>query len=270
MAIKRVRLKPKTKSMISAPARVQRLALFGPPLLLEGEDEAAYDELLARMCAAVKPVDVIEEMLIADVVFLEWDILRWRRLRSSLLRARGHQALEDFLSRTLDYRLYCQAFKESLAKILQANLAEDEAQELAHQCALSEPDAEEKVDAYLTDAGLDMDNVLDQAKTIRAKELVRAYARREPDAIQQVDELLASNSLTIHNMMARGWTNAIDEIERIDRLMTIAETRRNDSLHEIDRHRAALGEAVRRNVQEVEDAEFEVIETTRREGKSAA
>jgi hypothetical protein len=71
-------------------------------------------------------------------------------------------------------------------------------------------------------------------------------------------------------MMARGWTNAIDEIERIDRLMTIAETRRNDSLHEIDRHRAALGEAVRRNVQEVEDAEFEVIETTRREGKSAA
>ena len=48
MAIKRVLLKPKIKSMKSAPARVQRLALFGPPLLLEGEDEAAYNELLAQ------------------------------------------------------------------------------------------------------------------------------------------------------------------------------------------------------------------------------
>jgi hypothetical protein len=53
MAIKRVRLKPRTKSMISAPPRVQRLALFGPPLLLEGEDEAAYNELLAQFCGAI-------------------------------------------------------------------------------------------------------------------------------------------------------------------------------------------------------------------------
>jgi hypothetical protein len=50
-----------------------------PPLLLEGEDEAAYDELLGRICAAVKPVNVIEEMFVADVVFLEWEIVRLRR-----------------------------------------------------------------------------------------------------------------------------------------------------------------------------------------------
>jgi hypothetical protein len=69
-ASKRVLLKPETKSMISALARVQRLALFGPPLLLEGEDEAAYDELLGRIYAAVKPANVLEEMFVADVVFL--------------------------------------------------------------------------------------------------------------------------------------------------------------------------------------------------------
>ena len=50
------------------PGQVERLALFGPPLLLEGEDAAAYDELLARVCAAIKPVDVIDEMLIADIL----------------------------------------------------------------------------------------------------------------------------------------------------------------------------------------------------------
>jgi hypothetical protein len=57
-----------TSTLMTAPR------LFGPPQLLEGEDPAAYDELLGRVCAAVNPVDVIDEMLIADVVFLEWDV----------------------------------------------------------------------------------------------------------------------------------------------------------------------------------------------------
>ena len=93
--------KNKSKAKIAAPksVRVQRLALFGPPLLLEGEDAAAYDELLARICAAVKPVDIIDEMFIADVVSLEWEVLRWRRLKSNLIRARGLKALENFLVR---------------------------------------------------------------------------------------------------------------------------------------------------------------------------
>jgi hypothetical protein len=52
----------------SVPERAQRLALFGPPPLIEGEDAAAYDQLLARICAAVKPVDIIDEIFIADVV----------------------------------------------------------------------------------------------------------------------------------------------------------------------------------------------------------
>jgi len=63
------------------PGQVQRLAGFGPPLVLDGEDAAAYDELFARVYAAVKPADVIDEMLIADIVALEWEVLRWRRLK---------------------------------------------------------------------------------------------------------------------------------------------------------------------------------------------
>jgi hypothetical protein len=134
MASKRIPLKQKTDSMISAPARVQRLALFGRPLLLEGEDEAAYDELLGRICAAVKPVNVIEEMFVADVVFLVWEILRLRRLKLSLLRTRGHEALERFLRRRFDdnYSLYAEAFEENLAEILQHNLAKNLAEDEAH------------------------------------------------------------------------------------------------------------------------------------------
>ena len=69
--------KSESKTEVAAvPGEVQRFAVFGPPLLLEGEDAAAYDELLARVCAAIKPVDVIDEMLIADILALEWEVLR--------------------------------------------------------------------------------------------------------------------------------------------------------------------------------------------------
>src|SRR5262245_62172146 len=95
------------------PGQMQRLSLFGPPLLLEGEDAEAYDELLARMCAAVKPVDVIDEMLIADIVALEWEVLRWRRLKRTLMREPGLKALKLFLIEQLEsnYALHREHFQ---------------------------------------------------------------------------------------------------------------------------------------------------------------
>ena len=102
----------------NVPARAHRSLLFGPPLLIEGEDAAAYDQLLARIQAAVKPVDIIDEMFIADIVSLEWEVLRRRRLKSSLIKARGLQALKDFLPSTLDYDRYSEYFADDLTEIL--------------------------------------------------------------------------------------------------------------------------------------------------------
>jgi hypothetical protein len=53
-----------------ARQKLQRPAFRGgrsDPPLIEGEDAAAYDQLLVRICAAVKPVDIIDEIFIADV-----------------------------------------------------------------------------------------------------------------------------------------------------------------------------------------------------------
>jgi hypothetical protein len=275
MASKRGRSNPKTKSMTSAPTRAQRFAFFGPPPLLEGEDAALYDDLVGRMCAAVKPVDIIDELYVADVVSLEWEIRRWRRLKFGLLQASVHDELQGFLNERLDYEAYAEDFAEALAEILveilqespQKDLAE-EAQELAHQCARSQPDAIKKVRPRLEAAGLDADQILNQAKVQRAERLVQEYARREPEAIELVNELLASSGRIMDDLLLEALPRKLDEIERIDRLITIAETRRNVSLREIDRRRAVLGEALRRNLQEVEEGEFEVIETTPAEGQS--
>ena len=93
--------KSKTKAVISR-YRGKRPSLFGPPLLLVGEDAAEYDELHAAIRAAVNPVDTVDEMFVADVVALEWEVLRWRRLKSSLIRVYQIEALEKFLKRNED------------------------------------------------------------------------------------------------------------------------------------------------------------------------
>jgi hypothetical protein len=44
--------KSESKTQVAAarvPEQVQRLSLFGPPLVLEGEDAAAYDEVFGRI-----------------------------------------------------------------------------------------------------------------------------------------------------------------------------------------------------------------------------
>ena len=82
--------------------------------------------------------------------------------------------------------------------------------------------------------------------------------------------ILAGASVDIDDLTAETVVNRFADIEQIDRLATIAESRRNTSLREIDRRRAFLGETLRRSVKEVEDAEFQVVETTRAKRNDAA
>jgi hypothetical protein len=108
------------------------------------------------------------------------------------------------------------------------------------------------------------------ARARKAQELVQDSLRRESDAVTLVHELLTSAGESMDTFMAKALAEKIGVIERIDRLITVAESRRNASLREIDRRRAVLGETLRRSVQEIEDGEFEVIEPTAAEGKNAA
>jgi hypothetical protein len=256
-----------------------RVDLFGPPPLIAGEDAAAYHELLTRIRAAIKPVDIIDEMFTNDVTVLEWEILRWRRLKLSLIRTRQLEALNGFLGENLGYELYSDFFADRLTEILPYYLPDhqegvphtkDLAHTLAHECARNEPSAEARVNKILARNSLDMDDILRDAKADKAKDLVQAYARRESDAVKLIHELLARAGTNMDALVAGVLPKNLDDIERIDRLTTIAESRRNASLREIDRRRALLGEKLRRNVQEIEDGEFKVIETTPAKGKKAA
>src|SRR5271165_5228898 len=106
-------------------------------------------------------------MFIADVAALEWEVLRWRRLKASLIREHGLAALGNFLSGRLGYDLYSDRFASRLTEILQENLPEDQAEDfaqtLARECARHEPDAVDKVNKILGDNGQYLDHLADNA-----------------------------------------------------------------------------------------------------------
>ena len=92
--------------------------------------------------------------------------------------------------------------------------------------------------------------------------------RRESGAVALIDDLLAKAGMTIDALIASHLDEQLRWLERVDRLTTIAETRRNASLREIDRRRSALGGKLRRSIQEIEEPVL--IETTAGKGKDAA
>src|SRR5262245_32620171 len=63
-------------------------SIFGPPPILPGEDKSAYEALIRRVTADVKPADIIEKMWVRDIVDLTWEILRWRRIKKTLVSLR--------------------------------------------------------------------------------------------------------------------------------------------------------------------------------------
>jgi hypothetical protein len=58
---------------------------------------------------------------------------------------------------------------------------------------------------------------------------------------------------------ARTLSANIDDLERIERMIMGAEARRNAALRELERHRKATAEALRRATDDVVDAEFEDV-----------
>src|SRR5262245_20490159 len=92
-------------------------------------------------------------------------------------------------------------------------------------------------------------------------DLARAWAARDKAAIKRVDELLASAGLTMDAVTAQTFCTYLDEFERTARMIASAEARRDNALHEIERHRAQWGQELWRVAQEAEKTlEMEAIE----------
>ena len=136
-------------------------------------------------------------MWVSDIVALEWDVLRYRRLKASLMHATSHLGLR----------------------------------------AVLEP---RSFPGWL--------------------DLVDRWAAREPAAIKQVDQLLESAALTQHTVMAETLRHNLHHIAQIEPMIARAQVSRNNALREIELHRAMLAQKLRRELQQIEDAEYRITD----------
>lgn len=210
----------------SKSGSIGRISIFGPPPILEGEDSATYDELLARVTGHIKPTDVIEEIFIRDVVDLTWENLRWRRLKAGLFHGDLLNKLETLLN-------------SIVRRPSVGTESTNSYPELIHNFNFTPPPPT-------------------QEETF-VKQLVKKWAMRDPAAIDRVAKLLASSNKSVDSVVASIFLEKLESIERIDRLITVAEARRNFLLREIDRHRSPLAQTLRGTVQEIETTALETV-----------
>ena len=95
----------------------------------------------------------------------------------------------------------------------------------------------------------------------KAEDLSKRWVLREGDAVKQVTEHLASRGESVETFAARTFNDPqhLRTFERLAFLITNAEKRRNAALHEIERHRVAVADALRRASDEAVEGEFEEV-----------
>lgn len=80
-------------------------SLLSEPLLLNGEDRTAYDELLAAVTETVQPSDILEQIWTSEAVEKQWEALRQRRVKTAYIAANWQEALRTILKPLLSYGL---------------------------------------------------------------------------------------------------------------------------------------------------------------------
>ena len=191
-------MRKKNGSMRPRSKALSRLNLFGPPPLLEGEDAAAYDELVARVFSAVRPTDFIDEIWARDLADVSWSLFRLRRIQAAFLSAK----VSDDAS---------EAANEEATSLAEAEME------------LMEGTEKEEMDRLLHDDLLSWEELV--AQNPRANEKFQelwasAMSNLDMDAIQ-----------------AEVMVREFDTIEQIENLIATTERRFDAIIHEMDRHR---------------------------------
>jgi len=200
-----------------APRYRERTPLHKPPLLIT-ESASEFDALREALELEIKPRGIIEQMYVADIASIVWEILRLRRCKDAIINTALRKALQDILQQLLwvppPYSDYF-ADDEGDAEIDQEDQAENQ------------PDEEDEVEPR-NDAGL----------------LALAWFS-EPEAKKRVSELFSFFQLDESAIEAQAIRNLSEPLEWFDKMLVSLETRRNNALRCISEYRETLGQQLR-------------------------
>lgn len=172
--------------------------LPNPPMLI-GESADEFEALRNRLEREIRPNGFIEEIYIADISCILWDILRLRRCKAVIINIAFRSALKELLKQLLR----------------EPNHYADAADEFAEEFAAD-----------------------------KAESLSLAWFT-EQDAKEEVSELLAAFQLDESSIEAEAVRRSSVDLERIDRMLTSLEARRNKALRGIGEYRASLARQLR-------------------------
>lgn len=183
-----------------ASGRVASVLSLAPAPLLPGESEAAFFELAERICSGAKPADAIEEFLVRDVIDLTWEVVRLRRIKTSLVKANMDCGVRSLLE-TIGYPPDNNSFVRNAT--IEAWAAGNE-------------DIKKQVKDIMTSAGLTQDELV--SKTIDAK----------LDSFERLDRMLASSEARRNN--------ALREIDRHREALGAGARRTLDEIEDVEFH----------------------------------
>jgi hypothetical protein len=135
-------------------------------------DAGAYDELLVRVSAAVRPADIFEEIWVRDIVDLVWEAFRLRRLKACVMTAGARFALSQTLGPLVGW---------------------PQADGLARSWAAREPGAVAEIEAHLATAGIGLEGVAARGLchelgfVERIDRLIMAAEARRNAALREID-----------------------------------------------------------------------------------
>ena len=159
-------------------------ATFAAPVLLKGEDAMALTKLKSQIEAAVKPTDALEEMWVADIIHLQWELQRLHNIKAQLIKANLYKGLEEMLQSTYAY---------------------ESAADIASSWASGEAEAVERVERFLNARELTMEAVIAQTLAMHI------------DDIERIDRMIGSSELRRNNALReikRHQESLADELRR--------------------------------------------------------
>jgi hypothetical protein len=85
------------KKISRIPAHI--MEMLGPPLVLPTEDLKAYKRVILQIANSVKPRDLIQWWLVADIAYYSWEVRRLRRIKFKLVEISRSQLTSEYINR---------------------------------------------------------------------------------------------------------------------------------------------------------------------------
>jgi hypothetical protein len=226
---------PLRRRRVSCRSRAIQKEIFGPPPILEKEDKRQYALLLRRLYGDLKPSDIIMEEYVHDIAYWTWELRRWRWMRTCLINAAVSAATIWILAVPDWFRLSYigETDKIDIRQIINPPIS----------------DAEKK----------GVNELVDKIK----KEMGVENVSNE-DLCPPIDSRLLDDMATTRAVLERS-----EPIEHFNRMIAIAENRRNACVRELERYRAGLAGRWHEKIRAI-DADFTVVKPKKSRGKKNA